>query len=244
MEAAQDWTGLRTEALRLQFHDPAGAPRWRFYEAWALLQQGDAQQATPMFVALADQGPPELAPLASLAAARSWRGLDPRIALRRYESLAGAPEPVATQARLGAGWSYVAVGRFDDAAALALPSPALAAVLERPRWRRPGAAAALSAVIPGAGQFYAGAPREGAAALFVVGGLGAGTAILVERESWTGAAVVGTLFGSFWLGNLYGAADAAVRHNRRVREAAAREIEALELPVFPEVSDPGAPAPR
>ncbi|MEQ1568470.1 MAG: hypothetical protein ABMA64_22730, partial [Myxococcota bacterium] len=127
------------------------------------------------------------------------------------------------------------------AAAARLPDapPALADTLREPHGRRAGGAALLSAAVPGAGQLYAGAPREAVAALVVVGGLAAGTVALAERESWTGAAVVGTLGVSFWLGNVYGAADAAARHNRVVRESATAGIGALEAP-----SGPIAPAPR
>jgi TM2 domain-containing membrane protein YozV len=242
---AEDWAGLRTEALRLAFRDEGtpGAARWRYYEAWGVLQQGDVQAATLRFVSLAEDGPPELAEVASLAAGRSWRTLDPEIAARRFEDLAAtASPPVREQALLGLAWTEAELGQFEAAfSRLSAPPSELELALTHPRWRRAGLAALLSAGVPGAGQIYAGSPLEGLAALFVVGGLGAGTYLLAERRSWTGTAVLGTLGVSFWLGNIYGAADAATRHNRRTRQEARDQIASLEAPLWP-VSP--APAPR
>lgn len=236
---AQDWTGLRTEALRWSFEtdDPAMRARARYYEAWAMLKGGDERGAVLRFIALEDESPQRWSRAASLAAARAWRDLEPALAVARYERLLAAPTSPAMQeeARLGLAWTSARLGRFDQALA-ALPPPVdpeLERLLTRPGWRRAGWAAVMSAVVPGAGQLYAGAPKESLAAFLVVGGLGAGTAVLAARGEEGAAVAVGVLAGSFYFGNVYGAADAATRANRRRRMEATARIGALEAPEWP-----------
>ena len=248
---AEDWPGLRTESLRLTHHQPTYAPLWRYYEAWALLQLDRPRDAVVRFVALADEGPPELRAVASLAAARAWRPLEPELAAQRYLRLiTHSREEIRAAATLGAAWTDAELVRFDAARArLPTAPPHLQELLERPRWRRPGVAALLSAGVPGLGQMYANAPAEGVAAFFVVGALATGTVLLARSEGASpGTIALGAFAVSFYGGNIYGAADAAARHNRRKRREAVHGIESLEATVWPEVppaeAATSAPAPH
>lgn len=247
---AGDWAGLRTESLRWAYEtsDPAIAARARFYEGWALLQAGDPEAAVLRLTALADEAPVAWRPTAQLAAAYAWRGLDPGLAEHRYARIVAEPgSAVADQASLGLAWTLADQARFAEALEV-LPAsapPELVELLERPRWRRGGVAAWMSAVVPGSGQLYAGAPREAVAAFLVVGGLGAGTVVLATRGQRGGAIALGVVTGTFWLGNIYGAADAATRANRRRRRRATRLVEGMETPVWPGIAElSAAPAPR
>lgn len=72
--------------------------------------------------------------------------------------------------------------------------------------KSPWLAALASAVLPGAGKFYAGRAGEGAAALLGVGSLAAMTAEQWRKhgpEDWRTLAF-GALCATFWIGNIYG----------------------------------------
>ena len=79
--------------------------------------------------------------------------------------------------------------------------------------KSPLLAGALSAVLPGSGQAYAGRYRDGLVALLVNGLFIAGTAVAIDQENYPTAAVVGGIGLPFYLGNIYGAANAANRWN-------------------------------
>lgn len=244
---SEDWPGLRTESLRLAFDSPLNAGVWGFYTGWAELKLGHERKAVYRFIDLADHGPTPVRAVSGLAAALAWRGLDPELAERRYATLRGHADPnIARAATLGLAWTAADGARFGAVNDL-LPEldTTVEGLLTRPRWRRAGVAGLLSAVIPGAGQTYAGAPQEGAAAFFVVGGLVAGTALLArDPDRRPGAIILGVITGSFYLGNIYGAIDAAVRRNRSRRRTVRRAIEDLERPVWPELAPTSEAAPR
>jgi tetratricopeptide (TPR) repeat protein len=75
--------------------------------------------------------------------------------------------------------------------------------------KSPLLAGTLSAIVPGSGQAYAGNYRDGLAALLVNGLFIAGTAVAIDQENYATAAVVGGIGLPFYLGNIYGAANAA-----------------------------------
>jgi len=79
--------------------------------------------------------------------------------------------------------------------------------------KSPLLAGVLSAVVPGSGQAYAGNYRDGLAALLVNGLFIAGTAVAIDQENYATAAVVGGIGLPFYLGNIYGAANAAQKWN-------------------------------
>ncbi len=137
----------------------------------------------------------------------------------------------ADLARYRLAWTHI--GRHDfRAAALSLAeappggryAPAAANLAGRlagaealPRKRR-WLAGLLSAALPGAGQLYAG--RSGDAVLsFVVNGVFAfGTYEALRQETYTAAGLMGLFSLGFYLGNVYGALNAAERENQVITE--------------------------
>lgn len=86
--------------------------------------------------------------------------------------------------------------------------------------RSPALAGALSAVAPGAGQLYAGAPKDGLSALLVNGALIGGAVALARSDRPGAAALTGVIGLSFYAGNIQAAVSAARRHNQRAERAA------------------------
>lgn len=86
--------------------------------------------------------------------------------------------------------------------------------------RSPALAGALSAVAPGAGQLYAGAPKDGLSALLVNGALIGGTIALARSDRPAAAALTGVIGLSFYVGNVQAAVSAARRENQRAERAA------------------------
>jgi tetratricopeptide (TPR) repeat protein len=74
-------------------------------------------------------------------------------------------------------------------------------------------AGTLSAVVPGSGQMYAGRYRDGLMALVVNGLFVSGTVLAVKDENYPLAAIVGGIGLPFYIGNIYGAANAANKYN-------------------------------
>ena len=104
-------------------------------------------------------------------------------------------------------WIWLRQGEEIGAAGLlaqvpggSLVEPAEAFAAEIEGWealdrRHPGLALGLSAVVPGAGQVYAGSPREGVSAFLLTGALAGSSVALARREIWPAAAVSGGLAG-------------------------------------------------
>ena len=104
--------------------------------------------------------------------------------------------------------------------ALAEGAASLASV---PR-RSPVLAGAMSAVLPGAGQVYAGRWADGFLA-FVVNGLFIGGAIeSYRRENYVASAVLALFEMGWYTGNVYSAVNSAHRFNDETRAAAMRDL--------------------
>ena len=88
---------------------------------------------------------------------------------------------------------------------------------ELPR-KSPLTAGLLSALLPGAGHLYAGHPGDGATSLLLNGLFIAGTVVAVRQENYAVAGVVGAIGLPFYLGNIYGAANAATKWNVSLRK--------------------------
>jgi tetratricopeptide (TPR) repeat protein len=88
---------------------------------------------------------------------------------------------------------------------------------ELPR-KSPLLAGILSAIIPGSGHMYAGHYGDGATALLLNGLFIAGTAVAIQQENYAVAGVVGVIGLPFYIGNIYGAANAATKWNLGVRK--------------------------
>lgn len=88
---------------------------------------------------------------------------------------------------------------------------------ELPR-KSPLAAGILSAIVPGSGHMYAGHYGDGATALLLNGLFITGTVVALQQENYAVAGVVGVIGLPFYIGNIYGAANAATKWNIGVRK--------------------------
>jgi hypothetical protein len=98
------------------------------------------------------------------------------------------------------------------------------------RTKRPWLAGVLSAVIPGAGQAYAGS-WQGAAVAFVLNAtlIGA-TGELATRRLYLPAVAAGVAASFFYVGSIFNAADLATRRNDTAASAPARALEDRLVP--------------
>jgi len=88
---------------------------------------------------------------------------------------------------------------------------------EAPR-KSPVIAGILSALVPGSGHMYAEHYGDGATALLLNGLFIAGTVVAVQQENYAVAGIVGVIGLPFYVGNIYGAANAATKWNIGVRK--------------------------
>lgn len=88
---------------------------------------------------------------------------------------------------------------------------------ELPR-KSPLAAGILAAILPGSGHIYADHYGDGATAFLLNGLFIAGTVVAIRQENYAVAGVVGVIGLPFYLGNIYGAANAASKWNLAVRK--------------------------
>ncbi len=141
-----------------------------------------------------------------------------------------AAEKLSAEAR-GRLEAYAAIGgkRF----ARVTTDPYLVAKHEEyldARTRSPGFAGLLSAVLPGAGQAYAGS-WQGAAVSFVLNAvLICATVELIREEHYFTAGATGLAASIFYVGNILNAADLAARANDVASEPHRREIERRLIP--------------
>ena len=98
------------------------------------------------------------------------------------------------------------------------------------RRRSPAGAAVLSAILPGAGQAWAGDWQDAAAALVVNGLFAAGTVELARTEQVPGAVVLGLVGATFWGGNVMAATDSARRFDTRAWAAHVAPVAHLRCP--------------
>lgn len=244
LAAEGDWYRAITEYRRFAHDQPshplAGPARLRVGDLYAAAGRHDA--AASAYDDLAGD-----APIEALAAEAVWRAAGAferagrgREASARFDRfvMMWPAGPRGDHARYRRAWSLVSVQADGDAAqALARdpptgeyaePAAQLAAALATPpdSGKSPFAAGVLSALLPGAGQAYAGRWGDGLLALLVNT-----TFIYGTYQAWnhdnTATAVVMGMFGlGFYLGGVFGGVNAAHRHNDRLevdRRAALRE---------------------
>jgi TM2 domain-containing membrane protein YozV len=120
----------------------------------------------------------------------------------------------ARSARLAtAGQARAAYARYRDA-----------------REKSPAFAGVLSALIPGAGQLYAGS-LQAAAVTFVLNGLFIGATVELARdEHYFTAAAAGTAASFFYVGGIMNAVDLARRRNDIAQELHREALESLLVP--------------
>jgi outer membrane protein assembly factor BamD (BamD/ComL family)/TM2 domain-containing membrane protein YozV len=95
------------------------------------------------------------------------------------------------------------------------------ALLDRDRelpQKSPLVAGAMSALIPGSGHIYAGHYGDGITAFFLNGLFIAGTVVAIRQENYAVAGIVGVIGLPFYIGNIYGAANAATKYTLGVKK--------------------------
>jgi hypothetical protein len=212
--------------------DAPGAARWRTYDALALVELDESARARELL--LVAEGAPDPAASAAARLLRAWVLLRDR----DHEALAQALAalPAGGRARLDALAAADDPARFARAAAGLPPdlrAGALAAATQL--WvargtRRPWLAASLSAVLPGAGQVYAGS-WQGAAVAFALNAILIGATVeLAYRRFYVTSAAAGLAASFFYVGNIVNAADLAHRRNDMAADPAWRRLEEQLVP--------------
>jgi TM2 domain-containing membrane protein YozV len=78
-------------------------------------------------------------------------------------------------------------------------------------------AGAMSAIVPGSGYIYADHVGDGITAFIINGLFIAGTIVAISGEDYAVAAIVGGVGLPFYVGNIYGSANAAKKWNLAVK---------------------------
>lgn len=199
---------------------PASAPLFLFAEVEAHSEARRYPLAEARLAALRPQAPAEYAP--ALAYREAW------LRLRAGDPTA----PDYFDAVPGEGALALAGDHFAAELRALPPLPT----------RSPLAAGLLSALLPGAGQLYAGEPRDALSALALNGLFMGGTAALVRQRAWPAVALTGLFTLGFYTGNIVSAANAASRRNQRYARARMEELSrAWELHLELEEAAPGEP---
>jgi outer membrane protein assembly factor BamD (BamD/ComL family) len=98
--------------------------------------------------------------------------------------------------------------------------------------KSPELAGFLSAILPGAGYFYAEHYGDGITAFLINGLFIAGTVAAINQENYAVAGIVGGIGVPFYLGNIYGSANAAKKWNLGVRNEVIRKIHSTLAPLI------------
>lgn len=240
---AGDAQGLRTEALRAGYLgslDPVLDREVRYMGALALIELGQSEAGLLEMDRIVRLDPNHVTgQMAQLRVADAWLDLAPRMGVSRHRAFLDAypQSPYRGYAAYQSAVGLTSEGQFAMAlTVLDTEGIPLAAEhrlkLEDPRrWKRPMLASMLSGALPGAGQLYARAPQEAASALLINGLFASGMVLAARRESWPAFGVMAFFGVGFYMGNIYGAADAAIRYNRGIRDEA---LDALEPYAPPE----------
>ena len=98
--------------------------------------------------------------------------------------------------------------------------------------KSPELAGFLSAIVPGAGYFYAEHYGDGITAFLINGLFIAGTVAAINQENYAVAGIVGGIGVPFYLGNIYGSANAAKKWNLGVRNEVIQKIHSTLVPLI------------
>ncbi|MFT5586095.1 MAG: putative negative regulator of RcsB-dependent stress response [Cognaticolwellia sp.] len=250
--AAQDFTGMRSLALQEEYrlgNSGESAPKVRYMAALARMELNERADAQEELQLLAnDFRQTDVGQMAALALADSWLDVAPRLGVVQYQGfIERYPDsPYGSYAAQRAAYGLASEGQFSMAlsqleGAGVVPSPELLAMLAQPpEWKRPMVATFLSGALPGAGQLYAGQKKEAFSALFINALFIGGSIYAARNEQWATLGVLGFFGLGFYTGNIYGAADAAIRHNRGIRDDILEQMESEGMgpghPLLPEVA--------
>lgn len=229
---AEQYVDVHALALTLDALCPtdAIADTRRVLDALALIALDEADRARALLFEVAARGA-DLRTRAAADVVIAWsylRARDEDAFRRRLPAL----QPAA-RARL----TLLAATVDPDLAGEAAPAPAgadvaplVATYRAARRTKRPWLAATLSALLPGAGQAYAGSWQAAAVSFVLNGALIGATAELGARRLYLPAAASGLAASFFYVGNIVNAADLASRRNEVAAEAPYRALEARLVP--------------
>ena len=215
--AAREFERARIEYSRLLHHRPGAgdASRCRVRMALCLAKARRERDALAQVEQIAE--PAEQARARALVLRELGRPVD---ALDAAE--AGAGPLLAGMLALEAGRADAARVRFSDLdgslrAGLLERADELESLPSKSRWL----AGSLSALLPGSGQLYAGRAADGAVAFLTNAILIGGTVAAARHDEDATAAALGFVAFGFYAGNVYGAANAAAKHDREQRDGLA-----------------------
>lgn len=98
--------------------------------------------------------------------------------------------------------------------------------------KSPVLAGFLSAILPGSGYMYAEHYGDGITAFLINGLFIAGTLTAIHQENYALAGIVGGIGVPFYLGNIYGSANAAKKWNLGIRNEVIRKIHSILTPLL------------
>ncbi|HTZ40199.1 MAG TPA: tetratricopeptide repeat protein [Syntrophales bacterium] len=98
--------------------------------------------------------------------------------------------------------------------------------------KSPALAGFLSAILPGSGYIYAEHYGDGVTALLINGLFIAGTVAAIHQENYAVAGIVGGIGVPFYLGNIYGSANAAKKWNLGIRNEVIQKIHSILSPLL------------
>lgn len=209
--------------------------RWKVLDALALDQLDEPVRARQALFDVANGGPPAERQTAAMLLARAHLAAGDDDAFRR--ALASLPPHEANrlllfQARDNPG-TFLQLLTVPTAGAAPTPSDTLlqVQVYDRARHtRRPWLAGTLSAVLPGAGQVYAGSWQGGAVAFVLNAVLIGATVELAYHHLYASASAAGVAASIFYVGNILNGADLAARRNEQAARPAEEALERLLVP--------------
>lgn len=238
----RDYYRTITEAKRFLFLNPDSPREYdaRLLIARAYFEAGQKEAARDAFKSVAVQKKrPDLAAEALADLGRCLEVIDEKQAQKYYLQMSDNPplpeesaDDFRNYVRYRQGWVHLNRGRWAEAqaafdtvdeahslkSAASLLSEKTLEAYELP-YRSPLAAGFMSAVLPGAGQLYAGRPTDallafGSNALFTWGAVEA-----YQSEKWALFGLVGLFEVAWYGGNIYNAVNGAHIYNRNAREA-------------------------
>jgi len=98
--------------------------------------------------------------------------------------------------------------------------------------KSPVLAGIMSAILPGSGYIYAEHYGDGITAFIINGLFIAGTVTAINQENYALAGIVGGIGVPFYLGNIYGSANAAKKWNLGVRNEVSEKIRSTLAPLL------------
>jgi TolA-binding protein len=188
-------------ALREKYPESGCAPQAQYFEGLGYWRLKQYQIARTTLETLPDSHPDsEYAPLALVADAMLALDQEKVSASRRGLEKLGSDYPDYPGSRK----AKEAIGLLDQYQDLPRKSEALAGI--------------MSAVLPGSGYIYAEHYGDGITAFLINALAIAGTVTAVYHENYAVAGIVGGIGLPFYLGNIYGSANAAKKWNLAVRK--------------------------